>query len=222
MAIIVPVLGRPHRVGPLLYDIDSGTPEPHRTVFVCDPDDHATIQACAFEGADWICDWADEPTYATKIDLGYQGTVEPWIFTAADDLHFHRGWLTEALRGAELTGAKVIGTADMANAKVMAGEHSTHTLIERAYCDDPGACVDGPRTVLHPGYLHEYCDDELIGTAKARGVWAHASGSVVEHMHHRRTDGGATMPNDDTYRKGIASRRINAALYAERRPLWES
>jgi len=221
VAIIVPVLGRPHRVGPLLADITAGTPEPHRVLFVCDPDDHATIHACSDEGADWLADWSPTPSYATKIDLGYQGSVEPWIFTAADDLHFHRGWLTEALRVAELTGAKVVGTVDLTNDKVTAGEHSTHTLIARSYCDDPGACVDGPYTVMHPGYSHEYVDDELVCTAKARGVWAHASGSVVEHLHHRRRAGQA-LPDDDTYRKGRASRRADRALFESRRHLWEA
>jgi hypothetical protein len=37
--------------------------------------------------------------------------------------------------------------------------------------------------VCHEGYRHWFVDDEIVWTAKQRGVWAFAAGSIVEHLH---------------------------------------
>lgn len=217
VAIVAPVLHRPHRIAQLLDDIDKGTPVGKwRLVVVVDNDDEHSIEAAAAAGVEWVADWRHTPTYASKINLGAEVTCEPWLFTAADDLHFHRGWLTAALDVAGNTGAKVIGTNDLVNHAVIAGQHSTHTLVARDYIDDPGACVDGPGTVMHAGYRHEYCDDELVGTAKARGVWAPAKHSIVEHRHWSTK----ARPRDIVDAIVRASRAESRATFEARRHLW--
>lgn len=212
VAVLVPVLGRPHRVAELLADLDAATPAGSwQAVFIVDPDDHATIEACAAAGADWIADWSACPTYASKINTGAAATCTPWVLTAADDVHFHPGWLDAGLEVAE-TGALVIGTNDLLNQAVIAGRHSTHTLVARSYIDDPGACVDGPGLVMHPNYPHEYCDDELVVTAQRRRVWAHAPRCIVEHRHH--SNGG--RPHDWVDVKAKAGRAVSRQMFHDR------
>lgn len=95
------------------------------------------------------------------------------------------------------------------------GVHSTHTLVQRRYVDKYGT-IDQPGQVLHEGYVHEFCDDELVGTAKKRGVWAFAADSVVEHLHAHYLK----APMDDLY--AAQGERMDASrdLFRKRERLW--
>lgn len=183
VAILVPVLGRPHRVVPLLESIAAATPAPHRVLFICSPgdtDEHAAIDAVGAERIT-IPRQVAPGDYARKINAGYRHTKEPLLFLAADDLHFHPGWLEAATR--HLAGTvEVVGTNDLGNPDCIAGTHSTHTLVTRRYVDELGT-VDSPGKVLHEAYPHEYVDVEFVETAKIRGAWSHAGDSIVEHLH---------------------------------------
>lgn len=212
--IIVPVLRRPHRVQPLLESIETATPQPHRTLFVCTPDDRTEIDATAAAGAEHIEVGPHQPgDYARKINFAYRTSTEPLLFTGADDLHFHPGWLDRAL--AKLTaGIGVVGTNDLTNRRTRR-QHSTHSLVTRAYADEFGT-IDEPGKILHEGYEHEFCDDELVGTAVHRGAYAHADDCYVEHLHPM----GGKAPMDALYEQ--QQRRMNASrrLYVERSCMW--
>ncbi len=182
LVILVPVLRRPWRVQPLLDSIEAATPEPHRTLFIVNDDDTAELEALTAAGARTLVVPAERRSFACKINDGYAATTEPWLFTAADDLHFRDGWFTRALTWAtDTTG--VIGTNDLCNQRTMTGAHSTHSLVRRSYIEERSGVVDQPNIVLHEGYPHEFCDDELIQTAMTRGVFVHAFDSIVEHLH---------------------------------------
>ena len=215
-AILVPVLARPHRVTPLLDSIFEATLEPHRVLFICGRDDHAELDAIRAAGADVLEVDASCKTYPRRINAGLAATTDPWVFLAADDVTFHVGWLGEAHRVAADTGAQVVGTNDLGNARTVNGEHSTHTLVARNYAEDPGGAWGQPGTVLHPGYAHWYCDDELVQVARHRGVWAHAADSVVEHLHPFH----GKAPRDATYRAGEARKARDRRLYRQRSAAW--
>lgn len=166
--------------------------------------------------------------YARKINVGYRATDEPWLFTAADDLDPHPGWYDRALaQGTQLlkiTGtagefllrpAPVIGTNDLTNDRTMKGQHSTHTLVARWYADCC-AVVDQPGAIYSERYGHEWCDDELVGTARRRGAYAHALDAHVEHLHPL----GGKAPDDDTYRRGRLHTGYSRAQFNRRRRLW--
>jgi hypothetical protein len=76
----------------------------------------------------------------------------------------------------------VVGTQDLCNGRTLRGEHATHFLVRRSYMLERGT-VDERGKIFHEGYPHEYVDDELVGTARARGAWAFAEASIVEHLH---------------------------------------
>lgn len=214
VAILVPLLRRPHRVAPLVESIEAATPEEHRTLFLCTTTDQAVIDAVdAVHGERLLVDYMPGD-YARKINAGYRATTEPLMFLAADDLRFHAGWLQAAT--AALTGqVGVVGTNDLCSKRVMRGEHSTHSLVTRAYVDEFGT-IDEPGKVLHEGYPHEFVDDELVQTAISRGAFVSARDSVVEHLHPMV----GKAPMDDLYAQQAARMKSGRRLYQRRVRLW--
>jgi hypothetical protein len=176
-------------------------------------DDVETRDAWKAAGSAVLVDSGGGETFAEKINTGYEMSGRtPWVFIVGDDVRFLPGWLDHAQQVARATGAKVIGTNDLANPRVMAGDHATHLLIARDYIDDVGASWDGPGVVCHEGYRHWYVDDEIVTTAKQRGVWAPALGSQVQHLHPI----WGTAVDDDTYRLGQSHAKDDAALFKGR------
>jgi hypothetical protein len=213
VAVVVPVLGRPHNAEPFMRSLNASTD--HATVYaVAGPEEtreafHATVTAWVAAGAQVVTGPA--VSFAAKVNGGYYVTKEPWVFIVGDDVEFHPGWLERALAAA---GDKyhVVGTNDLGNPRVMAGEHATHMLIRRSYINDVGASWDGPKRVCHEGYHHWFCDDEIVTAAKRRGVWTMALDSIVEHLHP--TWGKGEM--DNVYELGASHADEDRALFERR------
>lgn len=215
LAILVPVLGRPHRVKPLLDSIEASTPGA-RVLFLADPDDEAEIEAIERESIRGdLCVKLDTQggNYAEKIGRGVRLTSEPYLFTGADDLHFTLGWF-EAARARATEGIGCVGTQDLCNRRVIRGEHATHFLLTRAYAEQP--CIDGSPGPIFQGYEHEFVDDELIGTARHRSAYAFAGDAVVEHLHVM--NGKAEM--DALYAAQGERMERSRPLFEERSRLW--
>ena len=222
VAVIVPVLRRPHRVAPFLDSLEAATPEPHRIDFVATAGDSAVI-------AEILRLAEDDPTislhvlapsnvgdYARKVNHAYRTTSAPFLFLAADDLAFHPGWLPAALAPFSSPAIGVVGTQDLApTVRSLAGEHATHCMIRRRYAADLGT-IDEPGKILHEGYPHEYVDDELVETAKARDAWTFAAGSVVEHLH----PSWGKAPRDALYDAQRRRMEDGRRVYLRRRKLW--
>lgn len=213
-AVIVPVMKRPQNAEPFMRSLraSSGLAKVYA---IADESDIETINAWHEAGADvrtWN-DWDDtEPgTFAQKVNHGYKVTSEPWLFLAGDDVRFHPGWLDQA-QAAAGDQLHVVGTNDLANPRVTAGEHATHMLIRRSYVDEHGASWDGPKVVCHEGYRHWYVDDEIVTAAKQRGVWVHAPASVVEHLHPLWGE----AESDEVYELGAKHSKQDYARFKQR------
>lgn len=239
IVVVVPVLNRPQRVAPLVESFLAARAVESTLLFVVSPNDigergeilaairlspYAAMFVDAFdvEFVPGPGDFARKVNAAFRISKTLYGAGPPeFIFQAADDVRFEPGWDVEALRVAEATGAGVVGTNDQANPLVVAGRHSTHSLIRCSYVDECGGSLDGPGVVFHEGYGHQYVDNELIELAKHRGCYAHALRSVVRHDHPffapRRSRADALM--DDTYRKGQSTSVADRKLWLQRRRL---
>jgi hypothetical protein len=214
IAVLVPVLARPHNVAPLAASLAAATTTPYRLIWLCSPGDEEQIAACQEAGGEvlvmaWQPDRAD---FAKKINYGFTHSSEPWLFQAADDVRFTAGWDVYALAVAERLERGVIGTNDLGNPLVRRGMHSTHTLFSRSYIERYGGTVDRSGLVFSETYWHEYCDNEFVETAKARGQFAFSKRSVVEHFHPHW--GKAEM--DATYEKATRESRKDRELYMQR------
>lgn len=215
VVILVPVLGRPHRVVPTMESVQASTPEPHRLLFVAQADDTDELAALESAGADHIVVARSRRSYAKKINDGYRASDEPLVFMAADDLAFHDGWNARA-QALLKPGVDVVGTNDICNPRVMTGQHSTHTLVRRSYVEGRSGVVDTPGTVLCELYDHEFCDDEFVQTAMSRGVYAHAFDAIVEHLHPNVDK----APDDPTYQLGRRKTSSSRQTFIRRRHLW--
>lgn len=210
LAILVPVLSRPWAVAPLVASILSSTPGA-RIIFIADPgdeDEHEAIRRA--RGGDVVIELLLRPgTYAAKINAAIRRTEETLIFLAADDLRFRPGWREAAER--HLRPAEVVGVNDLLPRRRV---HTTHFLITRAYAAQ--GTIDGQPGPLSEAYEHNFVDDELIATAKRRGVYAYAEDAHVEHLHPM--NGRAEV--DDTYRRGFEAMRRDRRVFQARRPMW--
>ncbi len=224
IVVLVPVLRRPHRVAPFLASLEAATPEPHRTLFLATAGDSAMIAAVEAAAADLpsvslnVLAPNRVGDYARKINHGYSVTSAPFLFTGADDLAFHPGWLPAALEAFEDPAIGVVGTQDLApTERARSGAHATHFVVRRSYVDTFGT-IDEPGKIFHEGYAHEYVDDELVATAKLRGAWAFAPGSVVEHLH----PSWGKARRDPLYAQQSARMARSRAHFLRRKALWTS
>ena len=220
--IIVPVLGRPQNVRPLVDSIKENIVVEHRIIFLCSQGDDDEISEANITPEIDIVATSTFPAgpgdYAKKINAAFRSTKSPFIFTAADDVTFTPGWDTHILAVAERTGAGMVGSNDDANPLVKRGRHSTHSLFSRAYIDKVGGTFfDGPGVVYHEGYDHQWIDTEAVKAAMDRREWAFARRSVVKH-HHPMYDRSVSM--DDTYRRALGDARSDQALYRARLQEW--
>lgn len=214
LVILVPMLGRPHTVAPLVESIKTTTPGA-RVLFCVSPGDdrvHAAVDAVGCERI--TVSFQPVGDYARKINAGYQATTEPLIFTGACDIRFHPGWL-QAATAKLRQGIGVVGTNDLGNPRVTAGQHATHFLVTRAYADHCGV-IDHPGAIFHEGYPHEYVDNECVATARKRGAWAMALDSHVEHLH----PSWGKAPTDAVYRCAPQRMQAGRRIYQQRSPLW--
>lgn len=222
IAVLTPVLNRPKRVAPLIESLRAtSTVTRCRMVFIATANDKAERAALqTYSDAPDVTVLTVPPSregYARKINYGFKHTTEPFVFTAADDLDFQPGWAEYALAAHLETGACVVGTNDGGHTGTADGTHSTHFLICREY----GECglIDDETSgkIMWEGYGHWYPDAELIATAKYRETYAHASLSMIEHLHPNW--GKSKM--DATYEKGHSTISEDRMKFTERKKLWQ-
>jgi glycosyltransferase involved in cell wall biosynthesis len=215
VAILIPALGRPDTIRKVIRSIRRTTSN-GRIVFLCTEGDNLVIDKVLRDPeADCIVLPPNERgDYAKKINLGYRETKEPLLFLGATDLWFWPRWYEYAIEKLS-DGISVVGTNDLGNPDVLAGEHSTHSLVTRDYIDQYGT-IETPGEVLYEGYWHEYVDNEFIETAKSRDAFAMAMDSVVEHMH----PWFGKADTDKSYRDARRRWKPGQDLFESRKSLW--
>ena len=212
LLILVPMLGRAHTIGPLLESVQKSTPGAH-VLWLCTDGDAEVLADLHGRKADLMTFRPrTSGDYAHKINAGIRATIEPLILMGACDIAPQPGWFEAAT--AKLSGrVQVVGTNDKGNPRTAKG-HSTHTLMTREYAQLP--TINGEPGPLYEGYSHEYVDHELVGTARQRGVYAHAADAVITHLHPMW--GKADW--DDSYRAQQERMRASAGRFRARRVLW--
>lgn len=213
-AIFIPTFKRPAKLAGVIKDIITNTDEPIKVYFIVEKEDQGSIDELKRLNATCVLN-RYEPCYAGAINTAYEVTDEPIFFTGADDLNFHKGWLSNALSHLN-EAVKVVGTNDMGAVPIGPQRDATHYLVDREYIRNQSGRVDCPDMVLYP-YKHNYTDKEFVETAQVRGVYAYCPESLVEHMHWAWQK--AKM--DETYLKGFESNSIDQQTFNQRRHLWQ-
>ena len=152
--------------------------------------------------------WDFGNTYARRINLLAAETYEPYMFLGADDIKFSVGWDECAL--AAMLQPGVVGVNDLHN------PHPTHLLVSRAYIEEFGSgTLDNSGLVLHP-YKHNFCDLELVATAKKRGRYYYAKDAIVAHLH----PAAGKAEDDEIYALGRQSYEADLMEFESRKHLW--
>lgn len=213
--ILIPSIGRPDRLADLVDNIHATTRHPHRVAIITEGFDTATQSAVDGIDATLIINERTE-NYAGAVNTAYDLTDGEWLFCGADDLAFHDGW-DEACLVHDDDWFQVFGTNDLLNPYVMAGMHSTHSLVSRTYLNDVGGVVDlGPGSFLPECYDHNFTDTEFIGTAKMRARFRPCLDSIVEHLHVST----GKVAVDSTHERSVRAFCEDDALYETRRDIW--
>jgi hypothetical protein len=186
LAVLVPVLGRPQNVVPLVRSfVESGTPGQLRFVVTLgDDEEHRAVVDAQSHNVGRTEGHA--VTWPEKINLGVESIAADWYLCAADDIRFTPGWW-DATRELRNGLAGVIGTNDAlpgtpGNPAVAAGSHTCHPLIRASYIREYGT-IDEKGKAVHDGYRHWCVDNELVVTAMIRDRWAFCREAVLIHDH---------------------------------------
>lgn len=205
VAILIPTLGRAHKLAALIDNIREVTHTPHEIYFMTSDDD--SIEVIKGKGAVHIPD-VGRTDFVARTNALYHATYEPYVFTGSDDVLFHDKWLDRLLKYTPYYS--VIVPSDGLN------PNGTLALISRKYIEEQSGCVDVPNTIFHPEYRHGFSETELFETAKRRGVFKYCSSSLVEHLH---PDAGKSEV-DATYSEAWKHNNDGMALYDSRKHLF--
>lgn len=180
--------------------------------------------ATAPDGKAGILIGDESRTFAENVNALLEDSTADWVLVVGDDVEFTTGWFNAAR---ELSDRfDVIGTNDseegrVRNPDVAKGRHADHFFVRREYIDDEGASLDGPGVLIPTAYTHWFSDREVIGLAKARGVYGHAHDCRIIH-HHPGYDGNEDARRSDPfYLKAYEASDDDHRTFMERAPLIE-
>lgn len=207
-AILIPSLDRPQNLRRTVENIHAATPEAHFIVFcVSDPESKAILDEL---GEFYVDDSErDDHRYVTRMNtLIHFIDDAKTVFFGSDDVIHHEGWLGRALRAMDEQGVSVVVVNDLHNSA------GTQAVVRASYLDK--LVFDDSTAAFHPGYKHNFADNEMFFTANVRKQLVHARDSVVEHLHPLF---GAlnSLPWDRTYRDAQLGWDSDMALWKERR-----
>lgn len=163
-----------------------------------------------------------DKTYAENVNELVSRSESDWILIVGDDVEFTPGWFEAAAAVSE--ECDIIGTNDsepgrVRNPDVAAGRHADHFFVRRDYIDAIGSSLDGPGVTMPECYRHWFVDKEVIGLAKARGVFKFAEDCRIIH-HHPGYDGDESARQaDPLYNRAVSHSDADEATFMQRAPL---
>lgn len=181
-----------------------------------------SFNATAPDGKAKMLEGVKGKSYAENVNALLAESDADWVLVVGDDVEFTPGWFSAARDLSDRYD--VIGTNDseagrVRNPAVAKGEHADHFMLRRSYIDDEGASLDGPGVLAPECYRHWWVDREIIGLARARGVYGHAHDCRIIH-HHPGYDGDEDARRGDLlYMMAVNSAEDDQQTFAERSPL---
>jgi cellulose synthase/poly-beta-1,6-N-acetylglucosamine synthase-like glycosyltransferase len=189
-----------------LKDLDA------KIFFVCHETDKESLKMLQSLRVEIIID-TQTPSGVNATNAGYWGSDGDLVVIGQDDFKWHDGWLEEALRVMNDTGAKVVGLND---GFIGRHEHSVGWLLDRKYVEKNSLSIGHPNVIFNPDYVKNFSDNELNDTAKFRKVWAYAESALCEHLHPSFGKG----KTDETYERPDKHFSEDFMLYHKRKHLF--
>jgi glycosyltransferase involved in cell wall biosynthesis len=180
VSILIPTLGRPESLPPLIRSVRDTTPRDcYEIIFVVDHGDVPTYQVLRPYDVRVV---VADGTYPQKINMGFDESVGDLILPTADDVRFHDDWYDEALALLSRR-VMVVGTNDLSPAAEEGTTNVTMPIIRRSYVEGQGCVLNEPGVIFHEGYHHNFVETEIWKLARCRGVAKFAKRSIIEHLH---------------------------------------
>lgn len=208
-AILLPSLGRPHRLEGAATNIHLNTDLDHEILWCVG----GLLSKQILDGLEerYLDDTDNEDKrYVTRMNkLVVWARAEGFksVFFGSDDVVHHDGWLNEALAVMEKERRAYVVVDDMRN------PNGTQAVMHMDYL--PFACFDDEKAAFHAGYHHNYADTEQQVTAQKNQQWARAMDSKVEHLHPiYQTQ--TSRPWDDTYRNAFTHWEQDSKVFHDR------
>lgn len=211
IAILIPTVHRPDSLQAVLNSAHAATASEHRVYFIAEAEDRPTRGALKRLRGDHTDIVGDFGSCARAMNIGFEHSTEPAVFTGNDDLRFTEGWDTAALEA--LDRHPIVGTND-GN-----GRMTCFAMVRRSFIEQHSGVFDEPGTLYHPGYLSQYVDTELASYARHRGVWGEAPAAVTVHLHWEFGLADRDHPN---YHKAQETCGEDHRRYEQRRQEWQA
>lgn len=209
-AVLVPVLGRPDAVKKTIDAfLASGSERDASLLFIASDTDGPEIDALEKADARYVP--TSKRSWACKINVGLLASVEPWLLCAADDVTLLPRWTTRVRT--LLEDGCVFGSYDGFNPRTASGDLATHPLVSRSYAEKHGT-IEKKNVIAHEGYHHNYVDEEITLTARARGLLRFSPEPLLLHNHWGLDPGRM----DETYALGHRFLDTDKALFEARKP----
>jgi hypothetical protein len=202
LSVVVPTLGRPHRISKLTINLLDNTPDADwEVIWVIDTDDFESQKAVAELRRAGCGTRLCSGTFPHKMNVGVADATKDLILPGGDDMYFRKGWYEKVLKEFQDPAIQVVGTNEL-TAKTKSGDHSNFPVVRRSYIEDPGSSWGQKGLLFFEGYHHNFVETEVISLARARGAWKFAHDSIIEHHHPN----WGTRERDETDRRGGQNR----------------
>lgn len=192
-AILIPSLGRPHRLRDAAKNIRLNSDLDHDILWCVNG--LRSKEVLDDLGERYIDDSdSDDLRYVTRMaKLMAWAVAESFktVFFGSDDVVHHAAWLSTALDVMLRERKACVVVNDMRN------PNGTQAIVRTDYL--PFLTFDNAKVPFHLGYRHNYADTEQQITADKYGQHTRAMESRVEHLHPIYQN-NASRPWDDTYR----------------------
>lgn len=175
--ILIPQRGRPNQIKRCPELILKNTSYPNYGILViCDRDDLASVKEIPKHIRIKI---VVDPSpgrqmFVGKVNYGFKISKAPYLVYLANDVEVGKNWLTEAMK--TMLGSLFGGIGLVAFNHGDPQKHAYHGLISRKFVNQ---YLKG--NIFYPGYIHFWCDLELVAIAKRHNRFCFSPKSRVFH-----------------------------------------
>lgn len=177
VSILIPQRGRSAQIKRCLELILANTSYPnYEVILICDRDDLASVKGIPkHKRIKVIVDPSSKrQMFVGKVNYGFRISKGKFLVYLANDVEVTKDWLTEAMK--TILGTFPGGVGLVAFNHGGRDKHAYHGLISRKFVNQ--YLKDN---IFYPGYIHFWCDLELVAIAKKHNRFCFSPTARVYH-----------------------------------------